>query len=164
MGQKYTLLTVIEHLIGTMIMMMIVVARLHKNAIFEYWTLTDNSDNSTYPEKEHERGWLLMKCCTVGIGFNGAETNCGIAHTLGILLMNSCNTVIFLATTIICSLSTLNCFIWLLIDNFCVDNMVIKGKARKSSSRQHAFVKFWCLWLAMLRSMIWEKDKSAFKG
>ena len=42
------------------------------------------------------------------IGFNGAETNCGIAHILGILLMSSCNTVIFLATTIICSLSTLN--------------------------------------------------------
>ena len=30
-----------------------------------------------------------------GIGFNGAETNCGIAHILGILLMNSCNTDIF---------------------------------------------------------------------
>ena len=51
---------------------------------------------------------LLLKCSTVGIGFNGAETNCGIAHILGILLMNSCNKVIFLATTIICSLSTLN--------------------------------------------------------
>ena len=25
----------------------------------------------------------------IGIGFNGAETNCGIAHILGILLMNS---------------------------------------------------------------------------
>ena len=52
--------------------------------------------------------WLLLKCSTVGIGFNGAETNCGIAHILGILLMNSYNTVIFLATSIICSLSTLN--------------------------------------------------------
>ena len=41
------------------------------------------------------------------ININGAETNCGIAHILGILLMNSCNTVIFLATTMICSLSTL---------------------------------------------------------
>ena len=52
--------------------------------------------------------WVApLKCSTVGIGFNGAETNCGIAHILGILLMNSCNTVIFLATTIICSLSTL---------------------------------------------------------
>ena len=29
------------------------------------------------------------------LGFNGAETNCGIAHILGILLMNSCNTDIF---------------------------------------------------------------------
>ena len=48
---------------------------------------------------------LLLKCSTVGIGFNRAETNCGIAHILGILLMNSCNTIIFLATTIICSLS-----------------------------------------------------------
>ena len=40
---------------------------------------------------------------------NGAETNCGIAHILGILLMNSYdNKVYFLAATIICSLSTLN--------------------------------------------------------
>ena len=29
------------------------------------------------------------------IGFNGAETTCRIAHILGILLMNSCNTDIF---------------------------------------------------------------------
>ena len=31
-------------------------------------------------------GWLLLKCSTIGIGFNGANTNCGIAHILGILL------------------------------------------------------------------------------
>ena len=31
----------------------------------------------------------------IGIGFNGAETNCRIAHILGILMMNSCNTDIF---------------------------------------------------------------------
>ena len=37
----------------------------------------------------------LLKCSAIGIGFNGAETNCGIAHILGILLMNSCNTDIF---------------------------------------------------------------------
>ena len=29
------------------------------------------------------------------IAFNGAETNCRIAHILGILLMNSCNADIF---------------------------------------------------------------------
>ena len=34
-----------------------------------------------------------MKGSAVGIGFNGAETNCGIAHISGILLINSCNTV-----------------------------------------------------------------------
>ena len=28
----------------------------------------------------------------IDIGFNGAETNCGIARILGILLMNSCDT------------------------------------------------------------------------
>ena len=39
--------------------------------------------------------WLLLKCSAVGIGFNGAETNCGIAHISGILLMNSYNTDIF---------------------------------------------------------------------
>ena len=45
------------------------------------------------------------------IGFNGAETNCRIAHILGILLMNSCNTDRFLATTVVCGLSTLICFV-----------------------------------------------------
>lgn len=41
-------------------------------------------------------GWLdLLKCSAIGIGFNGAKTNCGIAHILDILLMNSCNTDIF---------------------------------------------------------------------
>ena len=45
-------------------------------------------------------GWLLLKCSAIGIGFNGAETNCRIAHILGILLMNSCNTDRFLATTV----------------------------------------------------------------
>ena len=50
-----------------------------------------------------------QRCSAIGIGFNGAETNCRIAHILGILLMNSCNTDRFLATTIICSLSTLKC-------------------------------------------------------
>ena len=53
-------------------------------------------------------GWLLLKCSAVGIGFNGAETNCRIAHILGILLMNSCNTDRFLATTVVYGLSTLN--------------------------------------------------------
>ena len=41
---------------------------------------------------DQQCGWLLLKCSVIGIGFNGAETNCGIAHILGILLMNSCNT------------------------------------------------------------------------
>ena len=35
---------------------------------------------------------MCSQCSAIGIGFNGAETNCGIAHILGILLMNSCNT------------------------------------------------------------------------
>ena len=39
--------------------------------------------------------WLLLKCSAIGIGFNGAETSCRIAHILGILLMNSCYTDIF---------------------------------------------------------------------
>ena len=34
-------------------------------------------------------GWFLLKCSAIGIGFNGVETNCGIARILGILLMNS---------------------------------------------------------------------------
>ena len=53
----------------------------------------------------------FLLCSAIGIGFNGAQTNCGIARILGILLMNSWDTYIyFLATTIICSLSTLNSF------------------------------------------------------
>ena len=44
----------------------------------------------------------------LGQYYNEAETNCRIAHILGILLMNSYNTdIFFLATTIICSLSAL---------------------------------------------------------
>ena len=42
-----------------------------------------------------------------GIGFNGAETNCGIAEILGIRLMSSYDIKIFRATTI-CRLSSLN--------------------------------------------------------
>ena len=34
-------------------------------------------------------GWLHLHCSSIGTGFNGAETNCRIAHNLGILLMNS---------------------------------------------------------------------------
>ena len=56
-------------------------------------------------------GWLLLKCSAIGIGFNGAETNCSIAHILGILLMNSCNTDRFLATTVVYGLSSLNCYV-----------------------------------------------------
>ena len=39
-------------------------------------------------------GWLLLKCSAIGIEFNGAETNSGIARILGILLMNSWDTYI----------------------------------------------------------------------
>ena len=62
-----------------------------------------------YPRLCSHGGWLLLKYSAIGIGFNGAETNCGIVRILGILLMNSWDTEIyFLATTIICSLSFLN--------------------------------------------------------
>ena len=39
----------------------------------------------------HESIFLVSQFLSV----NGAETNCRIAHILGILLMNSCNTDIF---------------------------------------------------------------------
>ena len=71
-------------------------------------------------------GWFLLKCSAIGIGFNGAETNCGIALILGIQLMNSSDTEIyFLATTIICSLSTLNLNI---ISNFAVFGSKVKNE------------------------------------
>ena len=34
-------------------------------------------------------GWLLLKWSTIGTGFDGVETNCRIAHVLGMLLMIS---------------------------------------------------------------------------
>ena len=34
-------------------------------------------------------GWLLLKWSAIGLGFNGAETNCRIAHVLGIQMMIS---------------------------------------------------------------------------
>ena len=33
--------------------------------------------------------WLLLKWSTIGLGFDGAETNCRIAHILGTLLIIS---------------------------------------------------------------------------
>ena len=65
------------------------------------------SEMTANPTAKHVK---FLFCATLLIGFNGAETNYGIAHILGILLMNSYNIciVISLATTIICSLSTLN--------------------------------------------------------
>ena len=59
-------------------------------------------------DNEFRHNIVKVVRATLTMLFNGAKTNCGIAHILGILLMNSCNTVIFLATTIICSLSTFN--------------------------------------------------------
>ena len=34
-------------------------------------------------------GWLLLTWSAIGLGFDGAETNCRIAHILGTLLMIS---------------------------------------------------------------------------
>ena len=56
-------------------------------------------------------GWLLLKCSAIGIGFNGAENNCEIAHILGILLMNGYEGQICSEATFICSSSPLNCYI-----------------------------------------------------
>ena len=50
-------------------------------------------------------GWLLLKCSTIGIGFNGAKTN--FKHPTDEQLQHG---YIFLATIIICSLSALNPF------------------------------------------------------
>ena len=44
---------------------------------------------NVYSVLSSHSGWLLLKWSAIGIGFNGAETNCRIAHILGILLMIS---------------------------------------------------------------------------
>ena len=60
-----------------------------------------------------------LKCSAIGTGFNGAETNCGIAHILGILLMNSYKIKMHVCSeaTFISSLSPLNyiipAYIWI---------------------------------------------------
>ena len=75
---------------------------------FPSFVLSSSYINYSCPQLCSHCGWLLLKCSAIGIGFNGAETNCRIAHILGILLMNSCNTDRFLAATVVCGLSTLN--------------------------------------------------------
>ena len=58
----------------------------------------------------HHCRLFLLKCFPIfAVGFNVVETNknCGIMYILGIVLMNSYNILIFLATTI-CSLSHSN--------------------------------------------------------
>ena len=51
---------------------------------------------STLREKDRIlKGMFQMYCFLFELWGNGAETNCRIAHILGILLMNSCNTDIF---------------------------------------------------------------------
>ena len=42
--------------------------------------------------KNCDCGWLPLKCSAICIGFKEAETNCGIVHILGVLLMNSYDT------------------------------------------------------------------------
>ena len=44
---------------------------------------------SLFSNCAHIVGWLLLKWSTIGLGFDGAETNCRIAHILGTLLMIS---------------------------------------------------------------------------
>ena len=53
-------------------------------------------------------GLPLLKCSAVDIGLNRAETNCGIAHVLGIRLMNCYHFTIF-PTTSICRLCPSSC-------------------------------------------------------
>ena len=48
-------------------------------------------------------GWLQLNCSSIGTGFNGAETNCRIAHNLGILLMNSNCFAIFFSGILVMS-------------------------------------------------------------
>ena len=49
----------------------------------------------------HAWAYPFSAIITYNIGFNGAETNCGIAHILGILLMNSYEIKICSEATII---------------------------------------------------------------
>ena len=52
--------------------------------------ISNNDNNSS---NNNNGNFICVFECTInGLGFNGAETNCGIACILGILLMNSCDT------------------------------------------------------------------------
>ena len=85
-------------------------------------------------------GWLLLKCSAIGIGFNGAETNCRIAHILGILLMNSCNTDRFLATTVVSGLSRLK---YIYIDIYRYIYIFIIWQAPRAGSMQRILCSDW---------------------
>ena len=80
-------------------------------------------------------GWLLLKCSAIGIGFNGAETNCRIAHILGILLMNSCNTDRFLATTVVYGLSTLKYKVWASV--YCTKQKLGNDRNVETKEKSH---------------------------
>lgn len=57
---------------------------------------------------------LLLKFSANGIKFDFVETMCGIAYTLGILVMNSCDIYRYLQEElfvfVVCSLNILNIF------------------------------------------------------
>ena len=58
------------------------IAKISNIVLHQIWT--SNIDSN--------RKWLLLKWSVIGIRFKGAETSCGIAQILGILLMNSYGT------------------------------------------------------------------------
>ena len=57
------------------------------------------SEMTENPTAKYEKFWfpasLLINCGFESAVVSVSDTNCGIAHILGILLMNSCNTDIF---------------------------------------------------------------------
>ena len=53
-------------------------------------------------------GWLHLNCFSIGTGFNGVQTNCRIAHNLGILLMNSNCFAIFFSSILVMSVQISN--------------------------------------------------------
>ena len=71
------------------------IARQYSHVEFKTLCVKPRSHVRIFLQLCSHGGWLFLKCSAVGIGFNGAETNCGIARILGILLMNSWDTFIY---------------------------------------------------------------------
>ena len=82
------------------------------------WVTVNGSDVLVVQQLCSQSGWLLLKWSTISIVFDGAETNCRIAHMLGTLLTMSYWSVSLLLLrhhSCLCSLNVRTVLTWSLL-------------------------------------------------